>query len=738
MTLDPKLTSYALGELDPSERSEIEAELARRPELAEAVREIEESAALVSKAFAAEEAQRLDEARRRALLGRQRAWLVSLLSAVAVLMGTIAIIVLAFGPQRADMNLSTGSLERSPMTATKRAPDTSTPNTIMSGNRRVHGVELLAEREFQDSPLRSAGGGLKLSVQAVKGRRASLGFVETPLRGETYRGSEDNAFLSASEAPSSTFSIDVDTASYSNVRRMILAGEFPPREAVRIEEMINYFEYRLPPPTGEHPFAFYVDVTDAPWNAEHLIARIALKGREIPRSTKPRANLVFLVDVSGSMKAANRLALVKESLTLLLEELDPHDRVAIVVYAGAAGLVLPSTPASNRVAVARAIASLEAGGSTDGGSGIQLAYEIAQQNFVRSGANRVILATDGDFNVGMTDPAELQTLISKKAKSGVFLTVLGYGMENYQDATLEILADKGNGNYAYIDRLDEARKVLVEQLTATLVTIAKDVKIQVVFNPLRVASYRLIGYENRVMPAEHFDDDTKDAGEIGAGHEITALYELEPAKSPFTNGDLFTVKLRYKLPDRDESRLIERTIHQSEGHFAGGNEDLRFAAAVAAFGMLLRDSPYMGSATFEKAAAWARGAIGADQGGRRSELADLIDRASRIDRLPIVAASSSRLDPSAVMDVVRAGRKRLSRCYAQAGLAKREPHGKLEFLVTIEPNGSVSSCQVRQRQFVDTPAALCLRHEIQMWRFPPFDGDPQQIVIPFVLERRGY
>ncbi|MCC7380337.1 MAG: von Willebrand factor type A domain-containing protein [Deltaproteobacteria bacterium] len=504
----------------------------------------------------------------------------------------------------------------------------------------------------QESPHVGASlGAAPQEVTALLGSAPPPAALE-PAHGEGYASTPENPFRMVDEAPLSTFSIDVDTASYANIRRFLDQGQWPPVSAVRIEEMLNYFPYRLPPPSNGQPFSLYVDVTDAPWNSKHLLARVALKAKEIARTARPRANLVFLVDVSGSMNVPNRLPLVKQSLSLLLEELGADDTVALVVYAGASGLVLPPTRIAERGAIQSAIDRLEAGGSTNGGSGIQLAYSVAQLRRQLEGTNRVILATDGDFNVGVTDRGELERLITAQAKSGVFLSVLGFGMGNYQDANLELLADKGNGNYAYIDRLDEARKVLVEELAGTIHTVAKDVKVQLELNPARIGAYRLIGYENRALAAKDFADDKKDAGEVGAGHAVTALYELIPAGSPelqapegnlryrdprplspaATSGELFTVKLRYKEPTGDTSQLIEKPVHEVRDLFREGSDDLRFAAAVAAFGMILRDSPHKGDATLEQVHGWAKSSVAGDPGGYRRELVKLVERASTLRR----------------------------------------------------------------------------------------------------------
>jgi Ca-activated chloride channel family protein len=467
---------------------------------------------------------------------------------------------------------------------------------------------------------------------------------------ESYDHISDNPFLNVTENPLSTFSIDVDTASYSNVRRFLDGGSLPPKDSVRIEELVNYFDYDYRGPKDNKPFAVNFEITEAPWNSEHRLLRIGLKGREIESGERPDSNLVFLIDVSGSMRADNKLPLVKQSLRLLVGRLKESDRVAIVVYSGNTRLVLPSTGGDQKGKLLRAIDSLHAGGSTNGASGIQLAYKTAQSEFTEGGVNRVILATDGDFNVGMTSRGDLTRLIEEKAETGIYLSALGFGMGNYKDSTLELLADKGRGNYAYIDTINEAKKVLVEQTNATLVPIAKDVKIQVEFNPKNVGAYRLIGYEDRIMPKEDFNDDAKQAGVIGAGHTVTALYELVPAgksgekpgvdplkyqkalePSSFADSDeLLTVKIRSKEPEKDVSVLSEFAFKESEKSFKDASEDFKFAAAVAAFGMVLRDSPHKGSADLEDALEWAKEGKANDIYGYRHEFIRLIHRAISI------------------------------------------------------------------------------------------------------------
>ena len=467
---------------------------------------------------------------------------------------------------------------------------------------------------------------------------------------EEYDRIVDNPFVAVSEDPLATFSADVDTASYANIRRFLNQRTLPPRDAVRIEEMVNYFTYDYVPPTDDRPVRVHAEVATAPWAPEHRLVRIGIQGQQIDLGERSPTNLVFLIDVSGSMSDPNKLPLLKDGMKLLVEQLDEDDRVAIVVYAGASGLVLPSTTGDRTQTILRALDRLSAGGSTNGGAGIQRAYDTAIENFVEGGVNRVILATDGDFNVGVTDNGNLTRLIEEKAESGVFLSVLGFGTGNYNDAGLEALADRGNGNYAYIDGIREARKVLVEEMGSTLVTIAKDVKFQVEFNPAEVSAYRLIGYENRVLQDRDFNDDTKDAGEIGAGHSVTALFEVVPAGVEIdipgvdplryqtalqptdraASGELLTVSIRYKEPDGDESRLLEVPVRDSEQDLDAATEDYRFQSAVAGFGMILRDSPYKGAATFDSVLDIAEENIGLDQEGYREEFIGLVRRARAI------------------------------------------------------------------------------------------------------------
>ena len=466
---------------------------------------------------------------------------------------------------------------------------------------------------------------------------------------ESYDKIEDNPFLAVRGNPRSTFSIDVDRASYSNVRRFINYGQRPPKDAVRIEELLNYFSYDYPAPTGNVPFAVNTDVAPAPWNAAHRLVRIGLQGKKLALGDLPPSNLVFLIDVSGSMQNEDKLPLLKSAFRLLVNQLRPEDHVALVVYAGAAGLVLPSTPGNEKRRILDAIDSLEAGGTTAGGAGIRLAYDVAKENHMEGGINRVILATDGDFNIGVSSDAEMVRLIEEKREQGTSLTVLGFGTGNLKDSKMEKLADHGNGHYAYVDSFNEARKVFVRELGGTLATIAKDVKVQVEFNPTRVASYRLIGYENRMLRDEDFNDDRKDAGDLGAGHSVTALYEVVPVGAPDADSvrgadslryqstdvrttaaatdELLYVKLRYKEPSGGASKLL---THVVQDRVTEQGADFRFAAAVAEFGMLLRDSPYRGKATFDQALSLAESGRGTDVSGDRGEFISLVKSMQRI------------------------------------------------------------------------------------------------------------
>jgi Ca-activated chloride channel family protein len=475
---------------------------------------------------------------------------------------------------------------------------------------------------------------------------------EAPSNTDSFEHFDENDFRRVADAPLSTFGVDVDTASYSIVRRMIAEGRRPPAGAVRIEEMLNYFHYDYRAPVGDEPFAVSVETAACPWALDHRLLRIGLRTREIQFLAKRPNNLVFLLDVSGSMAPADRLPLVVQSMRLLVENLDARDRVSIVVYAGAAGTVLPPTSCEAKGAILDALSRLDAGGSTNGGAGIELAYRTAKDSFIPGGNNRVILCTDGDFNVGVSNRSDLVDLVAAKAKEGIALSVLGVGAGNLKDDMMEQLADRGDGNYAYLDSLAEGRKALIEQAGGTLVTVAKDVKLQVEFNPAVVAAYRLIGYENRVMAAQDFNDDKKDSGDMGAGHTVTALYELVPAgaadgvppvdplkyqkpsepAAPSASGETCTVKFRYKEPESARSRLLEVSVVDSNAAYLQASGEFKFAAAVASFGMLLRGSKYVGTASLDAVAELAQEGLGADPGGYRHEFLEMARRAKDLPR----------------------------------------------------------------------------------------------------------
>ncbi len=497
-------------------------------------------------------------------------------------------------------------------------------------------------------PLYTRTGGHAKRAQVYASYAPEPGYVQHNTEG--YSAIHENGFKDVLHNPLSTFSIDVDKASYSNVRRFLNMGQLPPMDAVRIEEMINYFHYDYPEPKGKHPFSVYTEISQCPWNENHQLLHVGLKGKSIDKSELPASNLVFLLDVSGSMSAANKLPLLKQAFRMLVNELRPEDRVAIVVYAGAAGLVLESTPGSKKEQIIAALDQLQSGGSTAGGAGLKLAYKVAQENFIEDGNNRIILATDGDFNVGSSSNAEMERLIEQKREHGVFMTVLGFGMGNYKDDKMEIIADKGNGNYAYIDNIQEARKVFITEFGGTLFTIAKDVKFQIEFNPARVKGYRLVGYENRLLNDEDFNDDKKDAGEMGAGHTVTALYEVIPAGSDESlksidplkyqssrektkatekvradlSTELMTLKLRYKKPDGNTSTKVEIPVKGNVLDMEETSDNFRFSAAIAEFGLILRNSQYKEDASMEHVIAMAKNSRGEDEEGYRSEFLKLV------------------------------------------------------------------------------------------------------------------
>jgi len=693
---DPKLTAFALDELYEPERSTIAREVAESPEAQRLVDEKRELAQMLKSEYAAE---RKEEAATPANLIdiRDDPWFWSIarplaIAAVLALAAFISAIAIGTYKSRLSPTTITSSTRESEFAEveaeeTAQPAATAAPQVALESNvptheeTRINPVDTYRRDDITRLGVRSSSE--LIMPKPVKGKRAQAvaktaaaraaktvqgatqsdyGRIDRGIRAigtfntAAYDHIVENPFLDAKSNPLSTFSIDVDTASYSNIRRFINEGTLPPKDAVRVEEMINYFSYDYPQPTDDKPFAVHVDVAGCPWESVHRLVRIGLKGREIATDKRGASNLVFLLDVSGSMEPAERLPLVKQAMRLLVEKLTENDRVAIVVYAGGSGVALPSTNGNHKEEILSALENLQAGGSTNGAQGIELAYKIAADNFIKGGVNRVILTTDGDFNVGVTSQGDLIRLIEAKAKSGVFLSVLGVGTDNLKDSTMQKLADKGNGNYAYLDSLDEARKVLVQQMNGTLVTIAKDVKIQVEFNPARVASYRLIGYEKRMLRKEDFNNDKIDAGEIGAGHTVTALYEVVPAGSSVnpaasvppvdplkysanakasnesTSSEMLTVKLRYKKPDGDKSELLERAVSDNGADFAKASGDFKFAAAVAEFGMVLRDSEHKGNGTLGAVLEWAQEGKGSDGNGYRAGFLELVRKAQALKK----------------------------------------------------------------------------------------------------------
>ncbi|WP_299759107.1 von Willebrand factor type A domain-containing protein [uncultured Pontibacter sp.] len=533
---------------------------------------------------------------------------------------------------------------------------------VKVGKKRVLDVQLQVDNRALEEVVVVGYGERKIRLRGVaagvavqKHTNSYMAYDQEVLHNtENYTYLKESTFQNAKKSPLSTFSIDVDRASYSNVRRFLNQGQKPPVDAVRIEEMVNYFKYDYPQPTAEVPFAVHTELSACPWNKENQLLHIGLQGKEIATDNLPASNLVFLLDVSGSMATPDKLPLLKSGLSLLVDQLRPQDKVAIVVYAGAAGLVLPSTPGDQKEKIWQALEKLEAGGSTAGGAGLNLAYQVAQEQFMKEGNNRIILATDGDFNVGISSDGELNRLIEKKREMGIYLTVLGLGTGNLKDSRMEQLADKGNGNYAYVDNILEAKKVFINEFGGTLFTIAKDVKLQLEFNPAKVKAYRLIGYENRTLQSEDFNDDKKDAGELGAGHTVTALYEIVPASAKGTHtgsvdklkyqqtqlnkqatatDEILTLKLRYKDPEGSKSKLISTTVSDKASALKQTSNNFRFAAAVASFGMLLRDSEFKGNATYAQVLELAENAVGHDEEGYRAEFIRLVrSRALLSDR----------------------------------------------------------------------------------------------------------
>jgi len=680
---DPKLTAFALDELDEPERSIIARSVAESAEAQRSVDETRELARALKNGYAADlkkETPVPKPVRANSNDIHDDPWFWSIARPLAIA-AVIAVAAVLAGAAVLSLNrarLTVASVESGKTPAVEAEMDQSLPEPplpLIAQSSPASTIlpefneELRTRQNLAKMPAKSA-----LRVPQLAGKIAAAplatGYVPGQARVDRYGKIRapsgefntavydhivENPFLDAKTNPLSTFSIDVDTASYSNVRRFINQDSLPPKDAVRIEEMINYFTYDYPQPTDGKPFAVHFDLGSCPWEPSHRLVRIGLKGREVATDKRGPSNLVFLLDVSGSMEPAERLPLVKQAMRLLVEKLTESDRIAIVVYAGASGVALPPMNGANKEQIFQALENLQAGGSTNGAEGIQLAYKIAADNFIKGGVNRVILATDGDFNVGVTNQGDLIRLIEEKAKSGVFLSVLGVGTDNLKDSTMQKLADKGNGNYAYLDSLDEARKVLVQQINGTLMTIAKDVKIQVEFNPARVASYRLIGYEKRMLRKEDFNNDKVDAGEIGAGHTVTALYEVVPVgatanpaasappvdllkysanseTSTSSSGEMLTVKLRYKQPDGDKSELIERAVTDSNAAFERASPDFKFAAAVAEFGMILRDSEHKGNGTLGAVLEWAQAGKGTDANGYRAGFIELVRKAQVLKR----------------------------------------------------------------------------------------------------------
>ncbi|MFO0587908.1 MAG: von Willebrand factor type A domain-containing protein [Polyangiaceae bacterium] len=636
-------TAYVLGEMTAEEKAQFEAEMAANPDLRAEVEDAREMASLLEGALGqgkgelpAEMRSRIESAVKESRKGPSGDKPAPVIPLPFEKKGSIRSTLLAMGVTGL-LAAAAASLLVFPRMMSKDA-ESAAPRPYFSDNKPAATASYApAPTAVAASPTAAAtwapepvpGPGLVTRPQPARDAQAP---------GDKYEDVVDNPFLDPTKAPLSTFSIDVDTASYALVRSHLQSGSLPPPAAVRIEEMINYFDYGYPEPDDEVPFTVQLDVGHAPWALDHELVRVAIKGKTMSTRAMDGVNLVFLVDTSGSMNQPNKLPLLKQGLRMLVDRLHPEDRVAIVAYAGSAGLVLPSTPVSERATVLGALDRLSAGGSTNGGAGIDLAYKVAADHFVRGGVNRVMLATDGDFNVGTTSQDALVNLIQDKAKTGIFLTVLGFGRGNFNDALLEKIADKGNGQYAYIDNETEARRALADNLGA-LVTIAKDVKLQIEWNPAEVQSYRLIGYENRVMAARDFNDDRKDAGDLGSGHTVTALYEIVPAggsggtplkyQAPQggsgSRGEVCTVKLRYKEPDGQTSKLIEKTLQDDDVPVARMSADFKFAAAVASFGMLLRGSRYAGDANMISVIGLAQESAGEDT--KRLEFVSMVRRA---------------------------------------------------------------------------------------------------------------
>jgi Ca-activated chloride channel family protein len=719
---DPRLTAYALGEIeDKQERTAIEAAVEQSPELQAVVASIRDMADLLSEGLASEPAPELSEFEKAKLeqapkrggsgMGRLLSWPVwttvaAVLVVVFVMIPQRGAVKQEFAYQAEPRAVVAPQTERKDVALSEtravefddvrlNAEGAKTADTLSDASKPALGSvdefrkehqsiskyvmvprakeapEIAVIMKPQASPVRTQSSRVmkrliplrarasprdarEVKVQARGSIAPPIGPPQATWNTEKYAPIEETDFRSPLVAPLSTFSIDVDTASYANVRRFLNQGQLPPADAVRIEELINYFPYSDAAPTGSldaggAPFAVHMAQTVAPWNESNRLLRVALKGYEMPWDERPASNLVFLLDVSGSMNNANKLPLVKDAMDLLVRRLDGRDRVAIVVYAGASGLALPSTTANNRETIQHAMENLKAGGSTNGGAGIQLAYKVAREHFIEGGNNRVILCTDGDFNIGQTNQGDLADVAEAAVDEGVSLTILGFGMGNYKDDLLEELSNKGKGSYAYVDSSAEARKVFLEDLASNIFKIAKDVKIQVEFNPAQVQAYRLIGYENRRLKAEDFNNDKKKAGDIGPGHTVVALYEIVPSnvdgelpdvdalryqqsvETEAVPGEVATVKLRYKQPEANVSQLITRTVESDDlMAFDAASEDVRFSAIVAAFGMRLSGSEHVRGLTYDVIESIAASALGIDPGGHRSEFVGLVRQAREL------------------------------------------------------------------------------------------------------------
>ncbi|MDF1661620.1 MAG: VWA domain-containing protein [Planctomycetota bacterium] len=671
---EEQLTAYALGEVSDEQAKQIEALLdfdAQRE-----IKELQDMASLLESEFKAEPQQKLTNSRRNKLFKKNEPLKISArprriryLTAAAGLVISVSALGWLFSPSysrhkialmtadSSDKDLEHAEKLRDHLAMTKREGQ---PKGRLGIVIKADAIPIISKSpiQYEVKVKPSKIGMTSLNPTPLTADQLKTGFYSHPVdpgdsvqpRPSDYQQVAENQFKAVSADPLSTFSIDVDTASYANVRRFLKRNTQVPASAVRIEEMINYFHYDYTPPTGDTPFAAHVEVSQCPWNLKNRLVRVGIKGKVIEKEKRPASNLVFLIDVSGSMGYGNKLPLLIRGMKMMVNQLGENDRVAIVVYASATGLVLPSTSCTDKTKIIDALSRLRSGGSTNGGAGIQLAYQTAVANFIEGGTNRVILATDGDFNVGLTNQSSMVSFAKDKAKSGVFLTVLGFGM-NHRDSMLEQIANKGNGHYAVIDSFAEAKKVLVDELSGTLVTIAKDVKLQLEFNPNQVKSYRLIGYENRVLAHKDFNDDKKDAGEIGAGHTVTALYEIVPGKSAqrktpgvdplkyqeknklskaAENNELLTLKIRYKKPEESVSKLLSFPVTDSNKKYSAASNEFKFAASVASFGMILRKSKHKGLSSFALVKELAAEGKGPDKNGYRAGFLSMVGQAQEI------------------------------------------------------------------------------------------------------------